>query len=168
MKRFHMHVAVRDLKQNIRFYSALFGQAPTIVQDDYAKWMLDDPYVNFALSKRTLVGKAGINHVGLQAQTDDELRDIHARLTHANERIISEQGAECCYAKSDKYWAKDPQGIAWETFRSVDSVQHYYGNEANAAATGVSLLNKADRKCSAAGCVAGRIRNWFGRTVGCC
>lgn len=168
MKRFHVHVAVRNLDENIHFYSTLFGQEPTIVQDDYAKWMLDDPYLNFALSKRTLVGNAGINHVGLQAETDEELHEIHTRLIDANQRVMTEQGVECCYAKSDKHWAKDPQGLAWETFRSLDSVQHYYGDEADATATGVSLLNKAEGKCSARGCMTNRLRRWVGHTLGCC
>jgi len=127
MKRFHVHIAVRDLEQSRRFYSAMFGVEPTVNKPDYAKWMLDDPRVNFAISQRH--GALGVNHLGVQAETDEELENIHANLGRADGTIVTEKGVSCCYAKSDKYWVTDPQGIAWESFRSLGSVP-FYGPEA--------------------------------------
>jgi catechol 2,3-dioxygenase-like lactoylglutathione lyase family enzyme len=164
MKRFHVHVAVENLDDSVRFYSTLFGAEPSVVRSDYAKWMLEDPRLNFALSKRTLVGRPGINHLGIQVDTDEELQQIHARLAQANTRVESEQNVECCYAESDKYWAKDPQGLAWEAFHSLGTVQHYYGDAADAAATGVSLLNKPAKECS----VTKSLATKAGQLIGCC
>lgn len=131
MKRFHVHVAVSDLNQSIGFYSAIFGEQPAVVKPDYAKWMLEDPRLNFAISSR---GHApGVNHLGLQADDDAELEAIHANLQRADTTVLSEKGAHCCYAKSDKYWVTDPQGIAWESFRSLGSVP-LYGQEHMATA----------------------------------
>jgi catechol 2,3-dioxygenase-like lactoylglutathione lyase family enzyme len=126
MKRFHVHVAVHDLQQSIRFYSSLFGAAPSVTKDDYAKWMLDDPRVNFAISARG--AKAGLDHLGMQAETDAELEEIGSRLAQADVSVAPQKGASCCYAKSDKYWTIDPQGIAWESFHTLDSVP-VYGND---------------------------------------
>ena len=123
MKRLHVHVAVHDLKQSIRFYSSLFGTTPAVEKDDYAKWMLDDPRVNFAISKRG--AKAGLDHLGIQAENGEELEDIGSRLAQAEVSVLPQKGASCCYAKSDKYWTIDPQGIAWESFHSLDSVPTY-------------------------------------------
>jgi catechol 2,3-dioxygenase-like lactoylglutathione lyase family enzyme len=120
MKRFHVHVAVHDLRQSIRFYSSLFGAAPSVAKDDYAKWMLDDPRVNFAISTRG--AKAGLDHLGLQAETGAELEEIGSRLAQADVSVTPQKGAACCYAKSDKYWTIDPQGIAWESFRTLGTV----------------------------------------------
>ena len=100
MKRFHVHVGVKDLKESTRFYSAMFGVEPTVVKPDYAKWMLDDPRVNFAISQRNQA--VGINHLGVQAETDDELEVIHANLQRADRAVVAEKGVSCCYAKSDK------------------------------------------------------------------
>ncbi len=123
MKRFHVHVAVNNLKQSTAFYANLFGTPPSVEKPDYAKWMLDDPRVNFAISER--MDRAGINHLGIQAETDAELGDIHARLQAADAQITSEKSANCCYAKSDKHWVEDPSGIAWESFRSLESIPFY-------------------------------------------
>lgn len=123
MKRFHVHVGVRDLQQSIRFYSAMFAAAPTVRKPDYAKWMLDDPRVNFAISTRA--EKAGLDHLGIQAEDDAELEEIGSRLAQADVSLLPQKGASCCYAKSDKYWTLDPQGIAWESFHSLDSVPVY-------------------------------------------
>ena len=123
MKRFHVHVAVHDLQQSIRFYSSLFGTAPSVTKDDYAKWMLEDPRVNFAISTRG--AKAGLDHLGLQAETDAELEEIGVRLAQADVSVMPQKGAACCYARSDKYWTIDPQGIAWESFHTLDSVPVY-------------------------------------------
>ena len=126
MKRFHVHVAVADLDQSIRFYSQLFASEPTVVKPDYAKWMLDDPRVNFAISNRGTA--TGLNHLGLQVDSDQELDEVHGRLEQAEGTILAEEGVSCCYAKSDKYWITDPQGIAWETFHSLGSVP-FFGEE---------------------------------------
>ena len=123
MKRLHVHVAVHDLQQSIRFYSALFAAEPAVKKDDYAKWMLDDPRVNFAISTRG--GKAGLDHLGIQAENGAELEDLGIRLAQADVAVAAQKGAACCYAKSDKYWTIDPQGIAWESFHTLDSVPMY-------------------------------------------
>jgi catechol 2,3-dioxygenase-like lactoylglutathione lyase family enzyme len=126
MKRLHVHVAVHDIEQSIRFYSALFAAQPTVLKDDYAKWMLEDPRVNFAISSRS--AKTGLDHLGIQAENGDELEEIGTRLAQADVSITAQKGASCCYAKSDKYWTIDPQGVAWESFHSLDSVP-VYGQE---------------------------------------
>jgi hypothetical protein len=118
-----VHVAVHDLQQSIRFYSALFAAEPAVKKDDYAKWMLDDPRVNFAISTRSR--KAGLDHLGIQAENAAELEDLGARLAQADVAVTAQKGASCCYAKSDKYWTLDPQGIAWESFHTLDSVPMY-------------------------------------------
>ena len=127
MKRFHVHVAVADLERSAHFYSALFGMQPTVRKDDYAKWMLDEPRLNFAISERA--NAAGVNHLGFQAETDSELEALHARLQSADAAIVAEKGTNCCYATSDKYWVQDPSGIAWESFRSLDTVPFYGDHE---------------------------------------
>jgi catechol 2,3-dioxygenase-like lactoylglutathione lyase family enzyme len=131
MKRLHVHVAVHDLKQSIRFYSTLFGATPLVEKDDYAKWMLDDPRVNFAISKRG--AKTGLDHLGIQAENGEELEDIGSRLAQADVSLLPQKGASCCYAKSDKYWTIDPQGIAWESFHTLDSVPTYGSDTRKAA-----------------------------------
>ena len=121
MKRFHVHVAVPDLQQSIRFYSTMFGMEPTVVKPDYAKWMLEDPRVNFAISHRS-AKSAGVNHLGFQVESDAELNEIHARIEAAGTNVVEERGISCCYARSDKYWTKDPAGIPWESFHSLGAV----------------------------------------------
>jgi hypothetical protein len=130
MKRFHVHVAVRELGQSIRFYSALFGAAPTVQKTDYAKWMLEDPRVNFAISTRAKA--AGVDHLGIQAENEAELEELGSRLAQADVSVLTQKGASCCYAKSDKYWTVDPQGLAWESFHTLDSVP-LYGNDTRIA-----------------------------------
>lgn len=129
MKRFHVHVGVHDLKQSIRFYSTLFAAEPTVLKDDYAKWQLDDPRVNFAISTKAM--KAGVDHLGIQAENGEELEDLGSRLAQADVAITEQKGASCCYAKSDKYWTLDPQGIAWESFHTLGSAP-VYGKDAGA------------------------------------
>jgi catechol 2,3-dioxygenase-like lactoylglutathione lyase family enzyme len=131
MKRFHVHVAVNDLSKSIAFYSAMFGEQPGVVKQDYAKWMLDDPRINFAISNRGQA--AGVNHLGLQAEDDAELEAIHANLQKADATVLAEKGAHCCYAMSDKYWVTDPQGVAWESFRSLGSIPLYGDRETDPA-----------------------------------
>jgi hypothetical protein len=123
MKRFHVHVGVHDLKQSVRFYSALFAAEPTVLKDDYAKWQLEDPRINFAIS--TFASKSGIDHLGLQAENGDELEEIGLRLAQADVSTTAQKGASCCYAKSDKYWTIDPQGVAWESFHTLESAPTY-------------------------------------------
>ncbi len=120
MNRFHVHISVDDLDTNIRFYSAMFGAEPSVKQDDYAKWMLDDPKVNFALSKRG--HQPGVNHLGIQVESDAELDVMRIRLADAEIGATPTGETACCYARSNKYWATDPQGIAWETFHSLSSI----------------------------------------------
>jgi catechol 2,3-dioxygenase-like lactoylglutathione lyase family enzyme len=134
MKRLHVHVAVNDLAQSLRFYSALFAAEPTVKKDDYAKWQLDDPRVNFAISTR---GKAaGLDHLGIQAEDDAELEDIATRLAQADVSLMPQKNAACCYAKSDKYWTLDPQGIAWESFHTLDSIPVFGVDTASMPAAG--------------------------------
>ena len=123
MKRFHVHVHVDDLEKNIRFYSTLFDARPAIVKPDYAKWMLEDPRLNFAIS--TGSSHAGIGHLGLQVNTAEELAEIEARGEAAELGGVAERAAHCCYAKSNKHWFTDPQGIAWETFESFGTIDEY-------------------------------------------
>ena len=120
MKRFHVNVSVQDLAESIRFYSALFAVDPTVRKDDYAKWMLDDPRINFAITQRG--DKAGINHLGFQVDSAAELTGMRAQLTRADHTLVEQSDAACCYAKSDKYWVTDPTGVAWETFHTLDSI----------------------------------------------
>jgi len=132
MKRLHLHVAVEDLDQSIRFYETLFGAPPSVVKADYAKWMLEDPRVNLAISQRGRV--AGVDHVGVQADTAEELAEISARLKTAGAKTFDEVGANCCYAKSDKTWVSDPSGLRWETFHTLGEITTYGEDTAPVAA----------------------------------
>ena len=162
MRRFHVHVSVRDLAQSVRFYSAMFGSDPAVLKPDYAKWMLDDPRVNFAISQTR--GKTGIDHLGVQAETEVELEAIRSNLGQADATVVAEKGARCCYARSDKYWVTDPQGVAWESFRSLGAIPLYGDDaaaEASACATtehGACCGPSADEQRSAT-----RVK-----TTGCC
>lgn len=120
MKRFHVHLHVDNLDQSIAFYSRLFAAEPSRVEADYAKWMLDDPRVNFAISTRG--AQAGIDHLGFQVDGADELADLKARATSADRALLDEGETTCCYARSEKHWVTDPQGIAWEHFHTLDNI----------------------------------------------
>ncbi len=123
MNRLHLHVGVQDLATSIAFYRALFGAAPSVIKDDYAKWMLDDPAVNFAISAR---GSAvGVDHVGIQVETAEDLAVLAGRLRAAGQEAIDQVGASCCYARSDKTWVRDPSGLAWETFHTFGESTTY-------------------------------------------
>ena len=123
MKRFHVNLSVEDLAESIRFYTALFDAEPTVRKGDYAKWMLDDPRVNFAIAQR---GNAlGVNHLGFQVDSANELAAMRAQLTRADHALVEQTGAACCYANSDKYWVMDPTGIAWETFHTQGAIPIY-------------------------------------------
>ena len=126
MKRLHVHVRVEDLQKSIAFYSAMFDTAPTVTKDDYAKWMLDDPRVNFAITPAR--DAVGVDHLGVQVDNADELQEMHQRLEKADASTVEQTNASCCYARSDKYWSRDPQGVAWETFHSLDSIPVFGGD----------------------------------------
>ena len=115
MKRLHVHVGVNDLEQSIQFYSTLFAAEPTVIKGDYAKWMLDDPRVNFAISSGQHAAK-GIEHLGIQVENGDELTEVYTRLEAADRPVLEEGATTCCYAKSEKSWIADPDGIVWEAF----------------------------------------------------
>lgn len=160
MKRLHVHVAVPDLDQSIRFYSTLFGANPTKIERDYAKWMLDDPRVNFAISQR---GRApGVDHVGVQVDTRAELDELAHRLKAAGETTFDQEATSCCYAKSDKSWVNDPAGVRWETFYTFGDATTYGEDPASgakleqgaagAACCGSNAAPKAEPAKSAACC----------------
>jgi extradiol dioxygenase family protein len=132
MKRFHVHVSVDDLDASVRFYSMVFGAPPTVLKTDYAKWMVEDPRINFAISKRGL--KTGVDHLGVQVESETELASLRQQAAAAEIAALDQPKAECCYARSDKYWITDPQGVAWETFHTIDSIP-VYGHTARAEGT---------------------------------
>ena len=123
MKRFHVHVAVDDLEANVRFYSTIFGAAPTVRKPDYAKWMVEDPRINFAISTRG--AKPGVDHLGFQVESDEELKALREQVGTGDIAAFDQPDATCCYARSDKYWVTDPQGIAWETYRTLGEAEIY-------------------------------------------
>ncbi|MGH7854196.1 MAG: ArsI/CadI family heavy metal resistance metalloenzyme [Candidatus Binatia bacterium] len=123
MKRFHVHVSVDNVDANVRFYSAMFGAPPAVSKPDYAKWMLDDPRINFAISSRGV--KRGVDHLGVQMESESELAALREQVAAAKIARLDQAGAECCYARSDKYWTADPQGIPWETFHTLDTIPVY-------------------------------------------
>ena len=162
MKRLHVHVAVDDLAASIKFYSAMFASEPTVQKSDYAKWMLDDPRVNFAISARG--APAGLNHLGVQVESAEELAEMNLRLQKLEGDVIEEMGTACCYAKSDKYWATDPTGIAWETYHTLDSIPVFGASEEGAAhAGGCCVPEPAIAKVS--GCIPVKAKP---ATGGCC
>ena len=132
MKRLHVHVAVEDLDRSKVFYAVLFGAAPSVVKDDYAKWMLDDPKVNFAISSRGRAG--GVDHLGIQVDSAEELGELAGRLKAAGETILDQEATTCCYAKSDKAWVNDPAGVRWETFHTFGEAVSYGEDEPGAVA----------------------------------
>jgi catechol 2,3-dioxygenase-like lactoylglutathione lyase family enzyme len=120
MKRLHVHVSVTDLAASLRFYRTFFGAEPSVTKPDYAKWMLEDPRVNFAIS--THGGTVGVNHLGVQLDSEEELRGMRVHLEEADARMIEQSHQPCCYARSNKYWVTDPTGIWWETFHTLGSI----------------------------------------------
>ena len=127
MKRMHLHVSVPDIAQSIQFYTTLFGAPPSVVKDDYAKWMLEDPRVNLAISQRTRT--TGVDHVGIQVDTAAELNELATRLKAAGASTFDQAATTCCYAKSDKSWVSDPAGVRWETFYTFDDATNYGEDE---------------------------------------
>jgi len=140
MKRLHIHISVKELEQNIAFYSQVFNAEPSVVKQDYAKWSLQDPAVNFAISTRG--EKVGLDHLGIQTDTDAELSSLRAQLESAGIKGVAQENATCCYARSDKYWVQDPQGIPWESFHSLESVPVFSEQE---------LKTSQDSACCAPG-----------------
>jgi catechol 2,3-dioxygenase-like lactoylglutathione lyase family enzyme len=151
MKRFHVHLGVPDLAASVRFYSDLFGMPPSVAKPDYAKWMLDDPRVNFAISQRA--ARTGLNHLGLQADSAEELAGIRTHFAAADHAsMVDENEVACCYAKSNKHWVRDPQGIAWEAFHSLGTVP-FFGDDA-AEAGAAETACRADPQTTTAACCA--------------
>lgn len=143
MKRLHVHVSVKDLGASIRFYSQLFAAEPTVRKPDYAKWMLDDPRVNFAISQRD--GRPGVQHLGIQVEDRGELADVYQRLRRAERPVIEEGATTCCYAHSEKSWVDDPQGVQWETFLTTGQSTVYGTDE-------IRPRNAIESVCGPPGC----------------
>jgi catechol-2,3-dioxygenase len=141
MKRLHVHLSVADLGASVRFYSTLFDSEPTIHKADYAKWMLEDPRVNFAISQRD--GKPGVQHLGIQVENPSELAEVYARLRRAERPVFAEGATTCCYARSEKSWIDDPQGVQWETFLTTGE-SPVYGTDA--------MIAKPMKDANTAGC----------------
>ncbi len=133
MKRLHVHVAVENLEASIHFYSHLFAAEPTVRKDDYAKWLLDDPRVNFAISARG--AERGVRHLGIQVESRVELADVYSRLQRADGPVLEEGPTTCCYAKSEKSWIEDPQGVKWETFLTTGDSTTFGADIASAPPT---------------------------------
>lgn len=142
MKRMHLHVSVDNMQKSIHFYNQLFGAEPTVSKPDYAKWMLVDALVNFAISQRG--AKPGIDHIGIQVESEQELSEIKERLEQAELSMLTEEGTTCCYAKSDKHWVQDPSGIAWETYHTLESASTFNGQATSEA--GVACCVPATQK----------------------
>ena len=147
MKRLHVHVGVADLAHSIGFYSTLFGSEPTVVKDDYAKWMLEDPRVNFAISAGNHARK-GIEHLGIQAESSEELTEVYGRLKAADRPVLEEGQTTCCYAKSEKSWISDPDGVVWEAFFTNGEATTYGDSPA------LDTLTASETRCCAPGGMA--------------
>lgn len=158
MKRLHVHVGVEDLDRSIAFYSTLFGAEPTVTKTDYAKWMLDDPRVNFAISTGQHAEK-GIEHLGIQVESDDELAEVYGRLKAADRPVLEEGATTCCYARSEKSWIADPDGIVWEAFLTNGEAT-VYGNSPELTALSD---NASDTTCCAPAMPAAKAAS-----VACC
>jgi predicted lactoylglutathione lyase len=143
MKRFHVNVTVENLAKSIEFYQTLFGDAPTVTKDDYAKWMLEDPRVNFSISESA--HSRGVNHIGLQVDSLQELGSIQERLHTAGKQTFEQPDAECCYTHSSKTWVRDPDDVAWETFVTHNDITHF-GNDR--APEGQTNSNERSRCCA--------------------
>lgn len=144
MKRFHVHVGVSHLDQSIAFYSSLFGTGPSVTKPDYAKWMLDDPRVNFAISSKCSAAK-GIEHLGIQAESGTELTEVYGRLQTAGRPVLEEGATICCYAKSEKSWISDPDGVVWEAFHTNGEATVY----GDSAPLGTLSINASASACCA-------------------
>lgn len=155
MKRLHINLAVKDLDRSIAFYSHLFASEPTLQKKDYAKWMLEDPKVNFSLTTRGF--KTGIDHIGIQVNDELELAEIRERLVKADSPILDQPDVQCCYAHSKKSWIRDPDGIAWETFLSRRQITTYGDGSITSAndpakMTGDTSASDTDKKADVNTC----------------
>jgi catechol-2,3-dioxygenase len=146
MKRLHVHVSVKDLHASVRFYSQLFASEPTVQKSDYAKWMLEDPRVNFAISQRD--SRPGVQHLGIQVEDRGELAEVYARLQRAEGPVLEEGATTCCYAHSEKSWIGDPQGVQWETFLTTGESTVYGTDEVRS----VQEKRQADAPCCEPSC----------------
>ncbi|PWU21400.1 MAG: glyoxalase/bleomycin resistance/dioxygenase family protein [Bdellovibrio sp.] len=144
MKRFHMHVGVKNLNEAVQFYSTLFGQKPTKLKDDYAKWMLEDPRVNFAISTRATT--TGVDHIGIQVENPEELSEITERLKKADLRVFDEGETTCCYAQSNKAWVEDPAGIAWEAYQNMGEAEMFAKKQKEQTSTSACCAPKEASK----------------------
>lgn len=160
MKRIHLHVGVDNLDASVRFYSTLFAAEPTIAKPDYAKWMLDDPRVNFAISSNGHAAH-GIEHIGIQVENAEELAEVYGRLRAADRPVLEEAAATCCYAKSEKSWIADPDGVIWETFLTHGEAT-VYGD--NAALNTLESASAADGMCCTPAIEPAPVR----AVTGCC
>lgn len=159
MKRFHVHVGVADLEQSIAFYSGLFGQEPSVTKSDYAKWMLEDPRVNFAISQKCGAVK-GVEHLGLQVEDQDELAKVYAGLQAAGRPVLEEGATTCCYAQSEKSWIADPDGVVWEAFLTTGDSTVY--------GAGPELEQLASASAAAGACCAPQTAAKPAASTGCC
>jgi hypothetical protein len=146
MKRFHAHVRVDDLESSVRFYSTLFGAQPAVLKSDYAKWMLDDPRVNFAITAGSTA--TGLDHLGMQVESDEDLATIAKRLDAVGQSVVKQENAACCYKRGNKGWVSDPSGISWETFHTFDE-STVYGNDI-APRPASAKLQESDACCAPA------------------
>ena len=147
MKRMHIHVAVDNLERSILFYNALFGQAPSKTKSDYAKWMLEDPRINFAISSRG--ENPGVNHLGLQVDTAEELAAVRERLKAADLAVFDEGETVCCYAKSDKSWVQDPGGMPWEAYQTMADAELFSDRQADATEAACCTPSEKNTGCCA-------------------
>jgi predicted enzyme related to lactoylglutathione lyase len=146
MKRLHVQGAVDDLTASIKFYSALFAAAPSVVKPDYAKWMLDDPRANFAISARGRA--AGLDHLGIQVESKDELKEVYARLHQAGGQVVEQGQTNCCYSRSEKSWIDDPAGIVWETFLTFGETTDYGDGSGEREARIAKAINDTKSCCA--------------------
>lgn len=157
MKRFHVHVVVPKLDESVRFYSSMFGAEPSVLKDDYAKWMLEDPRMNFAISARG--GETGVNHLGFQVDTDEELAALREQVVAGSVAVKDQPGAQCCYASSNKYWTQDPAGVPWETYHTLGGIPMFGADSRE------SVAPKAGGACCAP---VSSIPAVIEKKVGCC
>lgn len=152
MKRMHLHVGVEDIDQSVKFYSTLFAAEPTVRKVDYAKWMLEDPRVNFAITPTSHTAK-GVEHIGIQVETPEELAEVHKRLKSAGRPVLEEGATTCCYAQSEKNWITDPDGVIWETFLTNGAATSY-GDKTQVAHAHANLNALENANASAISCCA--------------
>ncbi len=152
MKRLHVSVAVSDLDESIRFYSTLFGSDPSVLRTDYAKWMLEDPRVNFSISSRG--AHKGVDHLGIQVDDDAKLAAVAQRLAQAGKPVFEQKATTCCYARSNKAWVHDPEGVAWETFHTFGTSTVYGEDHASDAGKSSACCTPAEKQAKASSCCA--------------